>query len=256
MRRRSASSTSSRSPEAWPAESLMSLKLSTSRNSTATRAAERRARSRAMCRRSRNRARLGRPVSGVVQRSVHERDLGLLALDRVPDRPAQLQRAQTRRGPENPARRRAGPRSRPHRRTGRTQRGAAPRPRRRAAARPRRPSPRPGSRRRAGRNPWRPWPSAAIASATRSAWAITIESCQLARSISLIHSAARGSGSTSSNSHWRGCPEAVIQTLPPVLHKLPFRVNSMPSCALWNVLRPEGTFATRTRFQAVNHAHP
>src|SRR3546814_5244768 len=51
-----------RSPAAWPSESLMSLKRSRSRNSTATRLFSRRARTIARDKRSDSRVRLGRLV--------------------------------------------------------------------------------------------------------------------------------------------------------------------------------------------------
>ncbi len=55
---------SSRSPAPWPSESLTSLKLSRSMNSSATRLARRRARVTAARSRASNCARFGRPVSG------------------------------------------------------------------------------------------------------------------------------------------------------------------------------------------------
>ena len=60
---RSPSAASRRSPTAWPRVSLISLKLSKSRNMTASWVPERRARSSATPSRSRNSARLGSPVS-------------------------------------------------------------------------------------------------------------------------------------------------------------------------------------------------
>ncbi len=63
-RRRCASAESTLSPALWPSVSLTSLKRSTSRNSTAIVPLVRRERSSATPRRSRNSARLGRPVSG------------------------------------------------------------------------------------------------------------------------------------------------------------------------------------------------
>ena len=63
-RRRRASAASTSSPAAWPWVSLMSLKLSTSMNRTASDAPVRAARSSATPNRSRNSARFGRRVSG------------------------------------------------------------------------------------------------------------------------------------------------------------------------------------------------
>ena len=69
---RLATAISRRSPTMWPSESLTSLKRSRSQNSTAQQNSSswRRERFRLSCRRSRKSARLGSPVSGVVQRVV------------------------------------------------------------------------------------------------------------------------------------------------------------------------------------------
>ena len=63
LRRRGPIARSSSSPAPWPSESLMTLRLSRSRNSTATRVLSRDARSSAWRSRSSSSVRLGRPVS-------------------------------------------------------------------------------------------------------------------------------------------------------------------------------------------------
>ena len=89
---RSPSVASTRSPAGWPSESLISLKLSKSRNSTASGTPERRERSRATPRRSRNRARLGSPVSWSCRAWWASCRLRAFALDRVDQRPPEPER--------------------------------------------------------------------------------------------------------------------------------------------------------------------
>ena len=92
--RRSRQPDSTRSPAAWPSESLTSLKLSTSRNRTAieaspaARAVERDAEA------VEEQRPVGQPGERVVQRPVGELDLRALALDRVAQRAPQQRRGE------------------------------------------------------------------------------------------------------------------------------------------------------------------